>query len=335
MCRGCLDRRQVHALYIIILHQSLIHKHHFILTTHVIVRYQALFRSRQLAPSGEAVVATLSAALAQEKSVLMRHEMAYVLGQNGHPAAVPVLIEILENESEDEVTRHEAAEGLAAIGTQAVVEAQLSKYAHNSEMQLLAETCQLALEATKRQDEPGALPACVCQQYEKVATERSIEYISKDPAVGLIGATHDDIGALGAELQREDLDLYARYQAMFTLRNLGGSEAVKHLCDGLLFDKGSACFRHEVAFVLGQMENELATEALLAKLAEHGEHPVVRHEAAIALGSIGGEVVVKALEVHSRDSEPMVAESCVAALATVAYWEYWEKLEARLQGEAC
>ena len=195
---------------------------------------------------------------------------------------------------------------------------------------LLAQTCQLALEAVKRKDEPGALPACVCQQFEKVATERSIEYISKDPAEGIPGATLNDLESLAVQLVDESAPLYSRYQAMFTLRNLGGDQAVKHLCDGLLSDNGSACFRHEVAFVLGQMEHEKATQALLSKLAEQEEHSVVRHEAAIALGSIGGANVINSLEQHMHDSEPIVAESCVVALATIAYWKYWDELEARL-----
>lgn len=44
----------------------------------------------------------------------------------------------------------------------------------------------------------------------------------------------------------------------------------------------------KVAYVLGQLQNKSATDALSGVLKDVHEHPMVRHEAAEALGSIAG-----------------------------------------------
>jgi len=296
-------------------------------------KYRKLFSAKQAAPTQEALVAALVQALATERSVLMRHEIAYVMGQIGNALAIPRLVEMLDDDQEDEVTRHEAAEALAAIDAVGSMH-HFERYANSESLRLLAQTCELAAEATQRQGEKGAIPVCVCQQYEKVTTQRSIEYQSKDPADGIEGATMEDIPSLGRQLQDESAPLYSRYQAMFTLRNLGGQCAVRQLAEGLRNDSDSPCFRHEVAFVLGQMEDQHATAALIEALAKPDEHEVVRHEAAIALGSIGEDACKLALQQFKDDEVPMVAESCQAGLSILAYWKYWEELEARLSAQS-
>lgn len=45
--------------------------------------------------------------------------------------------------------------------------------------------------------------------------------------------------------------LFLRYRAMFTLRNMNNDEAALALCEG--FQDTSALFRHEVAYVLGEI----------------------------------------------------------------------------------
>ena len=57
-------------------------------------------------------------------------------------------------------------------------------------------------------------------------------------------------------------DLIERYRAMFSLRNRGGEESVKQLCRALLEDKSSPLLRHEVAFVLGQLQHPSSISAL-------------------------------------------------------------------------
>jgi deoxyhypusine monooxygenase len=50
----------------------------------------------------------------------------------------------------------------------------------------------------------------------------------------------------------------------------------------------SIVFLLQVAYVLGQLQNKAASDALSTVLKNVDEHPMVRHEAAEALGSIAG-----------------------------------------------
>lgn len=112
--------------------------------------------------------------------------------------------------------------------------------------------------------------------------------------------------------------MYERYGALFGLRNQGGDEAVAAIIESL--NAKSALLRHDVnvkyvfvnhdfatslssfsrliyflwfqvAYVLGQLQNKSASDALSRVLKDVNEHPMVRHEAAEALGSIAGLVI--------------------------------------------
>lgn len=65
---------------------------------------------------------------------------------------------------------------------------------------------------------------------------------------------------LAATLLDEGAPLPARYAAMFALRNRGGGEAVAAL--GRSFSARSALLKHEVAYVLGQMQDAGAVDVL-------------------------------------------------------------------------
>ena len=67
-----------------------------------------------------------------------------------------------------------------------------------------------------------------------------------------------------------------RYKAMFALRNAGDEKSIKALASGLT--DSSALFRHEVAFVLGQVASPHAAAELTARLRDENESPMVRHE---------------------------------------------------------
>lgn len=107
---------------------------------------------------------------------------------------------------------------------------------------------------------------------------------------------------------------------MFGLRNAQTTPAVEALAEGLLGDKSSALFRHEVAYVLGQMQHGAAVHALGATVENERESAMVRHEAAVALGAIGTPECIELLERFKHDSAPVVSDSCIAALDTIDYW---------------
>eukprot|EP01050_Picozoa_sp_SAG11_P015554 SAG11_NODE_2029_length_3902_cov_2.613463_4_plen_129_part_00 len=59
--------------------------------------------------------------------------------------------------------------------------------------------------------------------------------------------------ALREMLLDEEAAIFARYRAMFTLRNRGGVSSVEVLGEALS-EQSSPLLRHEVAFVLGQLQ---------------------------------------------------------------------------------
>ena len=71
---------------------------------------------------------------------------------------------------------------------------------------------------------------------------------SHDPAPP---SKEKDVKKLRQMLLDEDVPLFDRYRAMFSLRNIGDDESILALAAGL--QCSSALFRHEIAFVLGQV----------------------------------------------------------------------------------
>ena len=107
---------------------------------------------------------------------------------------------------------------------------------------------------------------------------------------------------------------------MFALRDLSSPPdlptavpAVEALARGL--NDRSALFRHEIAFVFGQLSHPASIPSLVASLSNKDEQSMVRHEAAEALGSLGGEDGVEdILRKFLDDPEQVVRESVVVAL---------------------
>jgi deoxyhypusine monooxygenase len=131
------------------------------------------------------------------------------------------------------------------------------------------------------------------------------------------------------ELEKTLMDtkapLFLRYRAMFALRDLASPPdlptavpAVLALAKG--FDDESSLFRHEIAFVFGQLSHPASIPALIKALSNTEEVGMVRHEAAEALGSLGEEEgVEEVLKRFLSDKEDVVRESVIVALDMVDY----------------
>ena len=104
-------------------------------------RFRALFTLKNI--GGEASIDWIAKAFSDE-SALLKHEVAYCLGQLQDPHAIPVLTSVLSDSAREPIVRHEAAEALAAIGGEQV-EATLRKYSEDKVVEV-RETCQLALD---------------------------------------------------------------------------------------------------------------------------------------------------------------------------------------------
>lgn len=140
------------------------------------------------------------------------------------------------------------------------------------------------------------------------------QYGSVDPAPP---ANEGNVGLWLDILQNEKLPMFERMRAVFSLRNERSDEACLALCQG--FTSSSALLRHELAYVLGQMQNTVALPTLTERLADPAEHVMVRHEAAEAMGAIGERTVIPVLQQFSKDPLPEVSESCIVALDLLAW----------------
>ncbi|XP_019368821.1 PREDICTED: deoxyhypusine hydroxylase [Gavialis gangeticus] len=259
-------------------------------------RFRALFTLRNL--GGHAAIDWISRGFGDE-SALLKHELAYCLGQMQDERAIPVLIQVLKDTSQEPMVRHEAGEALGAIGNPDVLDV-LKHYSEDPVVEV-AETCQLAVKRLewlqKNKEAPGTSP-----------------YLSVDPAPP---AEEEDIAKLRNTLLDESCPLFDRYRAMFALRNMGGEAAVLALADGLKCS--SALFRHEIGYVLGQMQHEACVPQLTAALERVEENPMVRHECAEALGSIAQASCLETLRAYAQDKERVVRESCEVALDMYNY----------------
>lgn len=94
--------------------------------------------------------------------------------------------------------------------------------------------------------------------------------------------------------------------------------AVQALSQG--FTDPSALFRHEIAFVFGQLSHPASIPSLMTVLTNKDEASMVRHEAAEALGSLGDEVgVEETLRQFLNDPEQVVRDSVIVALDMAEY----------------
>jgi len=285
----------------------------------IALKVKALFEARKHA--GQPAVDALIGGLTSSKSTLLRHEIAYVLGQVQHSGAIQTLTKLLEDTSEDEMVRHEAAEALAAIGSPKAIET-ISQFLNDSSAPV-RETCLLAihsLRTTVQQEDDGQL------------NSESRAFNTVDPIHGRNGCCDDDVESLSNELLDITLELWKRYEALFTLRNIASDKAAKAIANALVQDKSSALLRHEVAFVLGQLQNPCTLMELTVCLSNEQEHTMARHEAALAIGAIGctwtresskqlescRNEAIETLKLYACDEDDVVKESCIVGLDNIS-----------------
>ncbi|KIW21203.1 deoxyhypusine hydroxylase [Exophiala spinifera] len=283
-------------------------------------RFRALFSLKHVAsqspgPQATDAIEAIAAAFASP-SALLKHELAYCLGQTRNLYSVPFLRAVLENKSEDAMCRHEAAEALGALGDLSSLEIMKQMKDDANEPVVVRETCDIAIDRIQWAHSQG-------RQDE---TLKPSDFSSIDPAPPMPLSTQTpSIPELQKTLLDSSLPLFKRYRAMFALRDLASppdlptAEAAVHaLASG--FVDSSALFRHEVAFVFGQLSHPASIPALVSVLENRKEESMVRHEAAEALGSLGEEPGVEdILRNFLDDPEQVVRESVIVALDMAEY----------------
>ncbi|XP_049532686.1 deoxyhypusine hydroxylase [Anopheles darlingi] len=264
-------------------------------------RFRALFTLRNI--GGDKALESITRCFADD-SALLKHELAYCLGQMQDVRAIPALTKVLADTEQEPMVRHEAAEALGAIGDSSVEEILL-QYSKDPVIEV-AETCEIALERVRWLKQKAT--------NEKTDSKDGNPYASVDPTPAADGRSVEDLQRI---LMDETDTLFNRYRAMFALRNLQSKEATLALATGL---KGkSALFRHEVAFVLGQLQEECSIPFLVENLRDPAENEMVRHECAEALGAIATDECTRVLNEYLKDEKRVVKESCEVALDMCEY----------------
>jgi len=270
-------------------------------------RFRALFSLKDLAKIHPEAIDEIGKSFS-DSSELLKHELAYCLGQTKNDKALKILRDVLNDPNQEPVVRHEAAEAIGAIGP-----ADLEEYLEMLEKQdkdiEVRETAHLAVQRIK-----------FYREHKNDEALWTNEFGSVDPAPP---SKQTDIKKLAEDLMNQNLSLFDRYRAMFSLRNLvkDSNEALEALLTGFS-EKESALFRHEVAFVFGQIgEAAQAAESRLIEVVEdETEHGMVRHEAAEALGSICTEKSLEFLKRFAKSPCRIVRESCEVALDQAEYY---------------
>ena len=114
------------------------------------VRFRALFSLKHLAITSEpsAAIAAVEAIAAgfASPSALLKHELAYCLGQTKTDAAVEPLRQVLADLHEDPMCRHEAAEALGALGKADNLDILKRFRDREGEEVVVTETCEIAID---------------------------------------------------------------------------------------------------------------------------------------------------------------------------------------------
>lgn len=206
-------------------------------------RFRALFTLKNI---GGATAIDQIHVCFKDPSALLKHELAYCLGQMRDPAAISILTDVLEDLSQEPMVRHEAGmclaslvqflvicskrmvriknfplpgEALGAIGESSVIPL-LEKY-RKDPVPEVAETCELALNRLR--------------WLESNSNAKDLQrnpYSTVDPAPP---AETTDVSVLRDILLDESKSLFDRYRAMFSLRNLGNTESILALTEGNLY----------------------------------------------------------------------------------------------------
>lgn len=114
-------------------------------------RFRALFSLKFVAcldpPTEQSVPAIEAIAAAfTSPSALLKHELAYCLGQSKKADAVPHLLHILKDKGEDTMCRHEAAEALGALGFEDSLALLKELRDDKNEPEVVRETCDIAVD---------------------------------------------------------------------------------------------------------------------------------------------------------------------------------------------
>lgn len=122
-------------------------------------------------------------------------------------------------------------------------------------------------------------------------------------------------------LNLKDNPIAQRTHAAFLLRTNGNIESALILSEALKIREDSSLMRHEIAYILGQMQFDIVCPLLQSILTDETEDLIVRHECAEALGSIGCKISIPILTKFCNHSAPEIHETCRIAIDLINWKE--------------
>ena len=257
-----------------------------------------------------------------QSSDLLRHEIAYCLGQMDktpeHISKIQVFLEGIVEGDYPQIVVHEAVEALGNMSderTESLIEEYKNRNCDISEM--VIETCELAQDLIKWNNSTNM------GETEGIDLKK-LKFKTNDPAPPFNYKTdqsYNDVARLTSiMLDNVNFSLFDRYRAMFTLRELDTEESCRAICQTLIpenFDTCSPLLKHEVAFVLAQMYKvfHVAVPFLMAVCQEEREAAIVKHEGLVAVGEmIDDKSQIEPLLQHH---DPIVAQSAAVAINNI------------------
>eukprot|EP01017_Pseudomicrothorax_dubius_P014855 TRINITY_DN1736_c0_g1_i1.p1 TRINITY_DN1736_c0_g1~~TRINITY_DN1736_c0_g1_i1.p1 ORF type:complete len:309 (+),score=100.75 TRINITY_DN1736_c0_g1_i1:100-1026(+) len=280
-------------------------------------KYKAVFTLRTFGDP-EAIEYLKEAFPYVDDSNLLKHEIAYAFGQLKHRELTEeFLLKVLHNEEENEVVRHEAGEALSNFLDEKINEV-LEKYVKHSSS-LIAETCQLGLH--KYREREIALKRCGNQYGGTIepAPAFTVEELRENFADKFTDSA-DAASAAIAICEDPSIELFKKYRTIYYLRDTKTRDCLQALGKLLISQKTSPLFRHEVAFILGQLapESEAVLDQLRESIYNESEHEIVRHESLMAVSSITkNKELIRSFVGHSSK---IISDSAEVAVDLMDYW---------------
>lgn len=136
------------------------------------VRFRALFSLKHVAKTSDAdealaAIEAIAAAFASP-SALLKHEVAYCLGQTGNDAAIAPLRDVLSDLKEDPMCRHEAAEALGALGKASSLDLLRQFRDRAGEEVVVKETCEIAIDRIEWENSEARKQEKLRQRYPSI-----------------------------------------------------------------------------------------------------------------------------------------------------------------------
>lgn len=228
-------------------------------------------------------------------SELLRHDVMYCMGQMRAHNSVSFLLERMHDPQEKSIVRHEAGEALSNLtDIKEQVITELEKH-WDSEDELLKSTVRVAvpkLKSLHKDSRIGKKYGGTLEPAEPFNEEEVRNYFQSqglpDPQ------NHAELlNQVQSQLLKpySEVDEFTKYRLCYFLRDVCDLRSKEILSDLLSAENRkvtSALLRHELGFILGQVNNNEACihEALKKSSVDETEHPVVRHEAILAFYDI-------------------------------------------------